>query len=385
MEALTEKFDAVLYALMGNVSWVELVLALLFFAVFMRFRKFLTDLIHKFLGFAVFRTKSKLDDQLLKSSSEAIKYLIGVTGLAIALAFLSLSPEKTLTIRHIIATLYYIGFSWILFVFVDVFAKQLSRSLTGGRKKVRSEMVNFIIKFLKSVVVLAALIVIFGEWEYDVSAIVTSLGLGGLAFALAAKDTIANLFGSMVILWDKPFEHGDWIMTGDVEGTVVEIGLRSTTVRTFANALTTVPNATLANQTITNWTKRQIGRQLKFEIGVTYDSNREDIKKAVDAIRAMLQGHEGIAKDLNIEDNNPLISKNDLLGNKDTLIVHMDSFGPSSINILVYCFSVTVNWFEWLKVKEDVMFKIMEILEANNLEFAFPSQSIYIEKNNNNT
>ena len=303
-----------------------------------------------------------------------------MTGLAIALAFLSLSPEKTLTIRHIIATLYYIGFSWILFVFVDVFAKQLSRSLTGGRKKVRSEMVNFIIKFLKSVVVLAALIVIFGEWEYDVSAIVTSLGLGGLAFALAAKDTIANLFGSMVILWDKPFEHGDWILTGDVEGTVVEIGLRSTTVRTFANALTTVPNATLANQTITNWTKRQIGRQIKFEIGVTYDSNREDIKKAVDRIRTMLRGHEGIAKDLNIEDNNPLISKNDLLGNKDTLIVHMDSFGPSSINILVYCFSVTVNWFEWLEVKEDVMFKIMEILEANNLEFAFPSQSIYIEK-----
>lgn len=384
MEAVTEKFDSVIYALMGNVSWIELVIALLFFAVFMRFRKLLTDLIHKFLGFAVFRTKSKLDDQLLKSSSEAIKYLIGVTGLAIALAFLSLSPEKTLTIRHIIATLYYIGFSWILFVFVDVFAKQLSRSLTGGRKKVRSEMVNFIIKFLKSVVVLAALIVIFGEWEYDVSAIVTSLGLGGLAFALAAKDTIANLFGSMVILWDKPFEHGDWIMTGDVEGTVVEIGLRSTTVRTFANALTTVPNATLANQTITNWTKRQIGRQVKFEIGVTYDSNREDIKKAVDTIRAMLRGHEGIAKDLNIEDNNPLISKNDLLGNKDTLIVHMDSFGPSSINILVYCFSVTVNWFEWLKVKEDVMFKIMEILEANNLEFAFPSQSIYIEKNEKN-
>jgi len=380
MEAIVEKLYSGLLAMMGNVSWIEVGAAVLFFLLFVRFRKFLTRMINKILGMLVGRTKGSWDNQLLKNSSEAISYLIGVTGLAIALSILSLSPEKSKTVSHLIATLYYIGFSWVLFVFVDVFAKEISKKLTGGRKKVRSEMVNFIIKFFKSVVVLAALIVIFGEWEYDVSAIVTSLGLGGLAFALAAKDTIANLFGSMVILWDKPFEHGDWIMTSSVEGTVVEIGLRSTTVRTFTNALTTVPNASLANESITNWTKRQIGRQIKMEIGVTYGSKRENIKKAVDQIRTMLMEHEGIAKNLNIEDDIPLISKNDLVGNKDTLIVHMDGFGPSSINILVYCFSVTVNWLEWLKVKEDVMYKIMEILEANELEFAFPSQSIYIEK-----
>lgn len=381
MEALTQKIHTAMQSLMGNVSWLELGAALLFFLLFLRFRKPISKLIDRLFGLVVSKTKSNWDNQLLKKSGEAISYLIGVTGLAVAVSILSLSSEKATMAGHLIATLYYIGFSWVLFVFVDVFAKEISKKLTGGRKKVRSEMVNFIIKFLKSVVVLAALIVIFGEWEYDVSAIVTSLGLGGLAFALAAKDTIANLFGSMVILWDKPFEHGDWVMTSTVEGTVVEIGLRSTTVRTFANALTTVPNATLANETITNWTKRQVGRQIKMEIGVTYGSRREDIQKAVEQIRTMLQQHEGIAKDLNIEDDIPLISKNDLLGNKDTLIVHMDSFGPSSINILVYCFSVTVNWFEWLKVKEDVMFRVMEILEGNNLEFAFPSQSIYIEKN----
>ena len=380
MEAILAKLHTALYNLMGQVSWIEIGAAFLFFILFVRFRKLLTKMINKLFSAVVSRTKENWDNQLLKNSGEAISYLIGVTGLAIAVSILSLSPEKTRTVSHIVATLYYIGFSWILFVFVDVFAKEISKKLTGGRKKVRSEMVNFIIKFLKSVVVLAALIVIFGEWEYDVSAIVTSLGLGGLAFALAAKDTIANLFGSMVILWDKPFEHGDWIMTSSVEGTVVEIGLRSTTVRTFANALTTVPNASLANETITNWTKRQIGRQIKMEIGVTYGSKRENIKKAVDQIRSMLMEHEAIAKNLNIEDDIPLISKNDLMGNKDTLIVHMESFGPSSINILIYCFSVTVNWLDWLKVREDVMYRVMEILEANQLQFAFPSQSIYIEK-----
>jgi MscS family membrane protein len=382
MEAAVTRLESLMYKIMGEVSWIELAVALAFLLLFLRFRTLLSTLLFRMLGLVTSRSKNRVDTRLFKESREAVNYLIGVTGLAVALSILSLAPEKAVVVRHITATLYYIGFSWIMFVLVDLFAREIGKKLTGGRKKVRSEMVNFIIKFLKTVIVLAALIVIFREWEYDVSAIITSLGLGGLAFALAAKDTIANLFGSMVILWDRPFEHGDWIQTAHVEGTVVEIGLRSTTVRTFANALTTVPNASLANETITNWTKRQAGRQIKFEIGVTYGSRREDIKAAVAAIREMLTAHEGIAKDLAVADNDALVSKNDLLGNKDTLIVQLDNFGSSSINILVYCFSVTVNWLEWLAVKEDVMYKIMEILDANNLTFAFPSQSIYIEKNN---
>lgn len=381
MEAILQKLEHLLASVMGEVSWIELGGALFFLFLFLRFRSALTILIVKGAGIFVLRTRTKWDNLFLKRSREVIGYLITVTGFYIALSLLTLSPQKAEIAGHIIATLYYIGFSWVLFVFVDTFARELSRSLTGSRKKVRGEMVNFIIKFLKSVVVLAALIAILGEWEYNVSAIITSLGIGGLAFALAAKDTIANLFGSMVILWDKPFEHGDWIETPSAEGTVIEIGLRSTTVRTFANALVTVPNAQLAGQTITNWTKRQIGRRIKFDIGVKYASNREDIKRAVDTVRQMLLEHEEISKNLNIADNNPLISRNDQVGNKDTLIVQMDSFGPSSINILVYCFTKTVDWMEWLRIKEEIMYKIMEILETNRLEFAFPSQSIYLEKN----
>ena len=116
-----------------------------------------------------------------------------------------------------------------------------------------------------------------------------------------------------------------------------------------------------------------------MNLGVRYDSNPADIKKAIEEIRAYLAAHEGISNEITLEDDNPLISRNDYEGNKDTLLVHLDSFGESSINILIYCFSVTINWFEFMQLKEDLMFKFMEIITANNLDFAFPSQTIYLE------
>jgi MscS family membrane protein len=180
------------------------------------------------------------------------------------------------------------------------------------------------------------------------------------------------------------FRQGDWIVADGVEGTVVEIGLRVTTVRTFDNALISVPNANLANTDIKNWNKREIGRRIKMSLGVKYDSKSQDIKNAVNEIREMLHSHPGIATE-NTEINKTtrqsakMISYDDANGIKKTLLVYLDEFSDSSINILVYCFSRTVNWAEWLELKEDIMHKIMEIFEKNNLEFAFPSMSIYKE------
>lgn len=165
---------------------------------------------------------------------------------------------------------------------------------------------------------------------------------------------------------------------------MVEIGLRVTTIRTFDNALISVPNATLANSDVKNWSKRSVGRRIKMNIGVKYDSKREDIQNAIKEIRSMLENHPNIATEkLEYELENKkryLVSEDDVYGVKKTLLVYLDEFASSSINILVYCFSTTVVWAEWLEVKEDVMLKIMGILERNNLEFAFPSLSIYEEK-----
>jgi len=168
------------------------------------------------------------------------------------------------------------------------------------------------------------------------------------------------------------------------EGVVVEIGLRVTTLRTFDNALIAVPNAVLANNEVKNWNKRKLGRRIKMSLGLKYDSKYTDIKRAIEEIRIMLDTHSGIATQNTAFTHNrakiaKLVSKDDAEGVKKTLLVYLDEFSDSSINILVYCFTKSVDWEEWLRVKEDVMYKIMDIFERNNLEFAFPSLSIYKE------
>jgi MscS family membrane protein len=221
----------------------------------------------------------------------------------------------------------------------------------------------------------------------NLTAVLSGLGIGGLAVAFAAKDTISNFFGTLSILFSDVFSQGDWIEIDGREGTVVEIGLRVTTIRTFDNALIAIPNGTFASNDIKNWNKRKLGRRIKMKLGVKYDSKPEDIKNAIIQIRQMLQNHPEIATKDTVYEHilrrrgrvAKLVSKDDLEGVKRTLLVYLDEFSDSSINILVYCFSKSVMWEDWLRTKQDVMEKIMDILQENNLEFAFPSLSIYDE------
>jgi MscS family membrane protein len=167
------------------------------------------------------------------------------------------------------------------------------------------------------------------------------------------------MFGGMVIFLDKPFTIGDWISTPSVEGTVEDITFRSTKIRTFAHALVTVPNATLANEPITNWS-RMGKRRITFHLGVTYTTSRSKLEKCVQAIRAMLEEHPGI--------------------HKETIFVYFERFNESSLDIFLYFFTNTTDWKEYLSIREDVNFKIMQILEQEGVSVAFPSRSIYIEK-----
>jgi len=365
MEVLYTEFN-------GFVLW-RVVLSIIVLFVFLLFTKRL----EKFLFSFAKKTKTKTDDEILEKLDEPIGYLLKVIGFNIAISILKLHSNYSVLSKQIIQTLYIIGAGWILFILIDMFSTNIAKKIKVT-KKIRSAMLNFVIKFLKTVVIIVAILTILSSWNYDISAFITSLGIGGLAFALAAKDTIANLFGSMVILWDKPFEYGDWIEAGEIEGTVAEIGLRSTQIRTFSNALVSIPNAKIANEVITNWSKREIGRRIKFHIGVTYNSKQEDIKNAIKEIKEMLINHPEIAKDIK-EDTNALYSTKEKLGKKDTLIVNLDNFSASSIDILIYCFTYTTDWLKWLEIKEDVMFRIMNIIEKNHLEFAYPTQSLYIQ------
>ena len=188
----------------------------------------------------------------------------------------------------------------------------------------------------------------------------------------------------MNIITDNSFSQGDWIEAGNVQGTVVDIRMRTTRIRTFANAMITVPNAQLANMSILNWSKRVIGRQIKMSVGITYESKMSDIENLVYDLREMLQGHSMIATSkLNIDKKPYLLKKEDLIGVKNKILVYIDEYADSSINILVYCFSRSPIWEDWLETKQDIIIKISDLVEKNNCSFAFPTQTLHIEKENN--
>ena len=288
------------------------------------------------------------------------------------------------SIESITFVIYSLGFIWLLFKILDSVILVQIHKLSRINKELRKELFNLGVQAGKGIILIAFVAFGLNHFGISITAIMSTLGIGGLAFALAAKDTLSNLFGGVTILLDNVFRMGDWVKISDVEGTVAEIGLRSTTIRTFDNALITIPNAEVSVSSVMNWSRRAVGRRIKMYIGVTYESNMDDIRQALIDIRAMLKNHPDIANPKHKHSSGrrhfKLSSQEDTQGIKATQLVFMDRYNDFSIDILVYCFSRTVNWAEWLAVKEDVLFKMADILKKNNLEFAYPTQ-VRIHKN----
>ena len=287
-------------------------------------------------------------------------------------------------IDTLFVVIYCVLLTAIILKILNTIAKIKIGQIHKSKTHIKSEIINVGLKMINFMIILIGALVILYALDVDLTAILSGLGIGGLAVALASKDSLANFFGTISILASNTFSQGDWIVTDQQEGTVVEIGLRVTTIRTFDNALISIPNATIANSDIVNWSKRQLGRRIKMTIGIKYDSKGNDIKNAIEQIRNMLLVHPKIASEKTAVKRKEkleakMLSYEDSHGIKKTLLVYLDEFSDSSINILVYCFAKTIDWEEWLQVKEDVMHQIMQILENNNLEFAFPSLSIYNE------
>ncbi len=299
----------------------------------------------------------------------------------IADVYLGIGAGQTQS-NNFFSMLYVILATLLVYRIANTIAIVKVQSIHKKTEQYRSEVINLAFKGINFLIFLIGFLVILNVYGFDLTAILSGLGIGSLAVAFAAKDTLANFFGSISILLDNPFSQGDWIDVDGKEGTVIEIGLRSTTIRTFDNAMITIPNLTVANSDIINWNKRLLGRRIKMHVGVTYESNFDDIKNAIADIETMLQDHPKIASQKTEYTDKgrglKLLSKEDLRGVKRTLLVYLDSFSDSSIDILVYCFSKSVVWSEWLAIKQDVMFNIAEILEKNNLSFAYPALAVHL-------
>ena len=335
----------------------------------------------------ILKEEDVTDELILDNLQRTI--LIITFGLELALQVLIYPKALHKNLDALFYLIYIASFAYILTIVIDnLFFVYLHKN---RRDKLRGELLNLILSIAKGTIYLVAALLFLVKLGINITGLLASLGIGGLAVALAAQDTLSNFFGLIKIIFDESFSQGDWIQTSDVEGTVVEIGFISTKIRTFDNAMITVPNAKLANTPLKNWNKRKIGRRIKMHIGVAYNADRKRLMKAIEEIKKMLIDHPGIitGEKLRAETirsrtryKSRLLSIEDKEGIKTTLLVYLDRFSDSSIDILIYTFSKTVNWQEWLAVKEDVLLKIWEILDHHQLEFAFPSQTLYFDKQN---
>ncbi len=340
-----------------DIPLANLVAAIVVFLLFLLFRKLFTLTIMGTLQKVSKMTNTYYDDRVISALKGPVSFAFILIG---AHLFFVLIFKETEWIKNILNTLVVYTIFWAIISILESLRDLFHHATEKFNPDLAKEMGNFILKIVKVLVGALGLGAMLQVWGINVTALVASLGLGGLAFALAAKDTASNMFGSFALLADKSIRIGEWIKVGGVEGTVEDIGMRTTKIRSFEKSLITVPNQIVSNSPIENFSRRGV-RRIKMHIGLTYGTSRDQVDAVVKEIRDMLHNHEKISK-------------------KDTLLVNFDSFGDSSLNIFIYAFTNTSNWERYLNIREDIHLKIMKIVEDNGSSFAFPSQSIYVEQ-----
>ncbi len=352
---LYEKYPFMAETVLG-IPLANLIAAIAVFFLILMLRKGFTHIMLTLLHKMASRTKTYYDDRIISALKQPIRFLFII--FALHLFFLLIYKEGPM-VQNILNSMLVYTFFWALLNIMDALRDLIYSTTARFNPDLSREMGNFILTLLKILVGGIGLGAILSVWGINVTALIASLGLGGLAFALAAKDTASNLFGSFALLADKSIRIGEWVKVGGVEGVVEDVGMRTTKIRSFQKSLITVPNQLVANQPIENFSRRGV-RRIKMHIGLTYGTTSEQIVKIKNDIEQMLRNHEGISQ-------------------KETLLVYFDSFGASSLDIFIYTFTATANWAKYLEIKEDIHIKIMQIVEQNGSSFAFPSQSIYVE------
>lgn len=371
-----------------NFSVGEICVVLLIIVFFRLLNRYLITLISNFILKPFIKSEDIHNENFLIHLRNAINspLIYSLYLFSVQISMLILVKDQVLInqIMPWINTIYMALITWAIYSMLNNSITIYAHNLLEKYQNVRKEMIVFILRIIKIILVLVVILFLFTQLGIDIKAIAASLGVGGIAVALAAKDTLANFFASLNIMTDNSFSQGDWIKTNDFEGTVVDIRMRTTRIRTFDNAMITVPNSQIANAHILNWSKRIIGRRIKMSIGITYESKMSDIVNLKNDIFDMLLSHPKIAtnKNINISKTKAFeaIKIEDLEGVKNTLLVFIDEFSSSSIDILVYCFSKSPNWEEWLDTKEDVMIEISKLVEKNHCAFAYPTQAIVLRK-----
>ena len=336
-----------------NSYLLEILLVLLF--------GFLVNLIQKktFKKLVVIaeKTENKWDDAILLSISKPLSIIIWAVSIALAAEVIEKASEATIfedidPLRNIIVVI-------ALAQFLISVVRNIETFYLSNLKNIDSTTLDAIIKLSTASIMILAAMMILQTMGFSISGILAFGGIGGLAVGFAAQDLLSNFFGGFILYFDRPFAIGDWIRSPDreIEGTVIKIGWRITTILTFDKRPLYIPNSLFSQISVEN-PSRMSNRRIKETIGLRYD-DASKVEPIIKKVKEMLQNHPDI-------------------DSEKTLIVNFNTFASSSLDFFIYTFTKTTNWIEFHDVKQDVLLKIIKIVEENGAEFAFPTSTMHL-------
>jgi len=295
---------------------------------------------------------------LIKPIAKPISYLVIFPILIILVPVLQLPVTMSRYIILVLKALWPIFLTVVFYRLVDILGEYMFKVAQKTESTLDDQLVPLIRKILKTFVIVMGALFVLINLEISIIPFITGLSIGGLAFALAAQDTIKNFFGSLMIFIDKPFQVGQWITSGDIDGEVEEVGLRSTRVRTFRNSLIYVPNGVLADRTIDNHGLRTY-RRFYTTLAITYDTPPRLIKVFIEGLNKLVEQHPHTRK--------------------DKYHIFLNDFGDSSLNIMFYIFFKAPNWALELQYRHEVILQILGLAEELKVRFAFPTSTLHME------
>lgn len=320
-------------------------------------RHLVTNIVFSLLGRLAKHTETTLDDELFAALNTPVATLVTVIGGVGALKALKLSESADNALAYAYTVAFCLVVFWLLFRAFNTVLDHM-HELAKQKQMGVAAFMPWIKKSAITIFIIFGALLTAQSLGWDVKAFLAGLGIGGLAFALAAQDTIANLFGSVVVAIDQPFKVGETVQIGAHQGVVEDIGLRSTKIRTTAKALVVIPNKTVAAESVTNlsrFTQRRIDQML----GLTYDAKPAQLEAIVEDIRKLITDTDGVEA--------------------KSVVVNFVSFGASSLDIQVIYLTITPDFQQHLKIRQEINLKIMKAIEARGLAFAFPTQTVQLD------
>lgn len=348
--------------LIENITTVQVVDMLIAVGIILFFRIFSSSF--SYIIIRMFKIREKKAKNIRESAFyNPLKIIFILLGFYLAIVFLKAPLNLTDDVMFVV-------YKAFIIIGTIVFAKGLAASFTPKSslykklkektsKDVEDSMFDFALKIIRVIIYIIAGFIVITALGVNLNGLVAGLGIGGVILTLAAQDTAKNLFAGLVVFLDKPFVVGDWIQVAEFEGTVEDITFRSTRIRTFENSLANIPNSIIANASIINWSKME-KRRYRTNLCIELDTPLEKLEKFKKRVEDMLQDREAIYD--------------------DSIIVKFDTIADNGFNVLICSYTNSVNYNSYLSEREDINYKIMKILQEEEIELAYDTKTVYMKK-----